>query len=592
MRRFIKRTCAVALCAILAIEVMPKSSFDTNSKVEVSAYVDYDGEFKYSGRMFHYRYDGSNIKLVYVEGSGDMILPSTINENGVSRKVTGLEYPFGHQQNIKSISVPDTVTKIGDDVFANSKIGKIKLSSNLETIGSGFCNNSSVDEIICDSKKIKSIGKNACNKMAKKTVVIGDWLIRCGTSQNVLDLSTKELKNVKHVVDGAYDFGKGVNTLRLGDNDALVKARYFKNECSNYIANVYINDKYIKPTSARDTVPKIISDNDDAFRYSYFSHKYASEKAKYVLNSMGLTYYGPNYSFFKGTLGAKKEYEALIKIHDYIVKNYTFNGDATGSFYTVFNGHTETKCEFDSQMMAFLLEYAGVEAETVYSREFIPVKNEAEKQQILKKEPKAEFTTYDGNIYKLGYCGAHAWNVVKIGGNDYFIDATNNRQLKWNSFLFFSDKYVNHILKTSECIHAYSRYSNYPLYISDEVRRKTMFFFQDSKPNEEKVCKKSIGDVDMNCYTNQSEDADMLEAYCKLSQSIKNKIASTKDANKLSPSELEAMNAGKIKLVDTSNKNYKFLFSYEDMDVNFDGKIDTSDVSAIRNRLEIFKNIK
>lgn len=593
MRRFIKQTCAVALCAILAFEVMPTTSLNKNSKAEVSAEKEYDGAFKYAGREFHYRFDGSNIKLVYVEGSGNMILPSYVEVNGQSRKVTGLEYPFGHNQNISSITVPNTVTKIGNKTFYKSKIGKIRLSDNLETIGDDFCGDSSVDEIVCNSTKIKSIGSNPCNKMAKKTIVIGDWLIKCGTSQNVLDLSTEELSEVKHAFKGVFNFGAGVNTLRLGNNDALLKAEYFSNECYTNIANIYINGNYITPKKAGDTVPKMLADHYDLFDFSNFSVKYANAKAKLILNSMGITYYGTNNSFFKGTLSANQEYNILLKVHDYIVKNYTYNAKYNYSFYRVFNCKDKyTKCAYDAQMMALLLESAGVEAETVYSQEHIDLKGKS-KEQALKENPDAKFVTYDGVTYEIGYDGNHCWNVVRIGGTDYFVDATNDRSMNWNSFLFFSDKYVNAILKNGDCCHNFSRYSNYDGY----AKKAILYPFQQSKAHEAKVCKKSKGDVDMNGYTFQKNDADMLQAYCMLPQSIKNKVASTKDASKLTDAEVKTMNASSIqvtengkkttkyfKLVDKVNGKYKLLFSYEDLDVNFDNKIDMSDVLAISSR--------
>ena len=103
-------------------------------------------------------------------------------------------------------------------------------------------------------------------------------------------------------------------------------------------------------------------------------------KAKYVITSLGHKYYGLN-NKKKGTLPVEEEFDIALDLHDYIVENYEYDTKKTKGPYTrVFNCHEYSICAFDGQMYAYLLECAGVEAETVSSAELIPV-TEAQKKQ-------------------------------------------------------------------------------------------------------------------------------------------------------------------------------------------------------------------
>ena len=366
MKKTMKRVCTLVLSAAMVFGLStPTTKKVVNTDSVVFAEEKYDGEFVYQNRTYRYRNEGStNIALVTISSGGEVTLPSYVNIEGKRRKVTALADSFGDWMTFSNVGIPNTVTSIGHYVFYGTKMNKLVISSNLETMGVCFLCNGSVNYVSCDSYKIKKIeGIPFYKAKSPKKIIFGDWLIKYEFDDNdtVLDLSTSDMQDVKHVQrNHIINFGEKVNTLKLGKNTELLDIDYYGDWCFRNIKNVYINGRPVICSGPYDEVPSEIKNNYDFFQYSKFVLNYSADKGDYVLNSLGIKSYGANAAKYKGTLKPLEEYRIAKKVHDYIAKNYKYNYGVTGTWDQVFNCHTETKCQFDAEMYAFLLERFGI----------------------------------------------------------------------------------------------------------------------------------------------------------------------------------------------------------------------------------------
>lgn len=592
--KVLKRVCTLALSAALVAGSIAQLPNGLKSKVEsVSAGDGYDGIFTYGGREFHYLNNGNDLTLVYAMGSGDITVPSEVKINGKIRKITRLQYPFGHLQKASKFIIPDSVTTIGDCVFTESTIDYIKLPNTLKSIGANFCEKTTLGNLVCSSKKV-TLGANPFNgsTIKAKKLIINDWLIRYTPDNKILDLNNYELKNIKHVVPGAVSYSDKVTVLQIGKNETLLDPKYFAGESKNYIKEVYTTDGKVVCKNANDTVPDVIKRNYDFFLYSAFDKEYAFAKAKLVLEKLGIKYYGPN-SKDKGKLSAAKEYDIAYKLHNYIVDNYTYSTSANGLYTKVFNCHTVTKCCYDAQMYAFLLECAGVDAETAYSSEYIKVTKEQKE-----KEPNASYFEYKNVLYKVQNSGNHAWTLLKIGGNWYHADATEDRSLgkdkSLTQFLISDDYLLDTAHAKEKPAHSDLGLHGYP-HRSVYFYNEDYYFFQDKNHMFDETNYHIMhGDVDGDLYRTK-KDRDYIQAYAMLSDKYRNilkKVAAK--SYKPTSAEINIINGCKI-----YGRNITFIDSKGNctvnvnaFDINFDGKTDMSDLTAYINRVSKEKYYK
>lgn len=588
MRNVWKKVCACVLCATMMVGVKVPST-SKQDMINVTAEDDHDGEFTYQKKTYQYKnIDSSKISIVRIkEQGGEVTVPSTVTIGGKKKTVTRIDGPFADYQTYTAISLPSTVTEVSYSAFAFCVINKLKLSDNLEKIGEWVFWGADIKQISCSSKKLKEVGGYIFwDAKSPDIAVLGDWLVRYNVPSNVktIDLTSSKLSGVTKAVNYVFNFDEHVTDLKIGNNNALLKTNYYWNGCQHNIKNVYLNGKLVKCTGANETVPKIIKDNYDFFDWGYFNAEYTKQKAKYVLESLGLTYYGPNYKYL-GSLSPKVEYNVCKKVHDYIVKNYTYDTSANGSFGKVFNCHTVTKCAFDAMMYAYLVECAGVDAETVDSQELIPI-SAKEKEELLKKDPSK--VTPDGK-YKYGKWGNHRWNVVKIGGKLYYIDTTNDRTNHMYCLFLFSNDTTDYgtDMWGGGHIDEFPIYSNYS---NDKWNKLTITFQNRSNALKKPNCSKIHGDINKDYYC-RGGDEEMLGAFLCVGSTIRNKCLQSKDGYvSLTDSEFKTINSSTsgnktITLAKKENGKIKLLFDPSACDVNFDGAVDICDLVCIAQRL-------
>ena len=593
MRKSVKVVCASVLCAVMAFTgTVPFKNITTKPKTTISADGEYDGEFTYQKRRYQYKNNGSSeITLVRIlDPGGELSVPSSVTIDGKKKTVTKLDYPFCCWQKYSKIFVPSTVKTLGNYVFYNTTADKISLPSNIESIGDFFAARGIINDLTCSSKKIKSIGGYAFwETTGQNVVIVGNWLVKykLEDSEKVCDVSTSKFSGITNIVDGAFDLGDDKDiTFKIAKNDKMFLNKYFKNLCNKNIAEVYLNGKPVKCTSANDTVPDIMKKNYDFFDWSKFNITYSKDKAKYVLQSMGLTYYGPNNSK-KGKLSANDEYNICKKVHDYVVKNYTYDTSANGSFGKVFNCHTVSKCAFDARMFAFIAECAGVEVDTVDGQELIPI-TAKEKEQLLKTDPSIVCPV--GN-YKFGKWGNHCWNVATIGGNKYYVDTTNDRTNHMYCLFLFSDETTEKgtWLWGGGHIDPNPMYTHYA---EDKWNLQTNLFQNRKLSYTIPKCTVIHGDLNGDYYCTET-DREMLSAFLCVGNTIRDKcLKSTNGYVSLTDKEFETINDSvnsdgkKTTLAKKeANGKIKLLSNPKATDINFDGKVSIADVVVMNQRL-------
>jgi len=606
LKKVIKKACTFVLCGTLAVQLavpnMKLFSCDT-----VLATTMNEGEFFSDGMKYSYVIENSGLTLTNVVGEGNLSIPSEVKIDGQQYSVKALGNRFGEGNVFADVIVPDSVIKIGDSVFVNTTMDSLTLSSNLETIGDWFCAYSYIkNSVNCKSRKISKIDEN-CFAESKGTekVILDKWLIKYKCDENVFDLSSEELEKVKYAENGTIEICDNVDTLKIGENDYLLnrnfyKSEYYKIKCYKNIANVYVNGEKVRPKDEKDAVPSIIKQHYDMFAFSKFDKNYANEKAEKILNSLGITYYGENGYLQKGKLTGAEEYNIALKVHDYLVNNFVYDKDKSDGPYTkVFNCNTETICTFDAEMYAFLLESAGVEADTVASIELLPC-SDYEKETVSENTPYYYFKGEEA--YKRGRYGDHAWNVIVINGVAYYVDLTHDRAQKTYNYFLYSDEMMDNYMelqredkdyKGNTLAHEFPHF----MFYNREHRDSGLFWFQSyGMMLEVPRCYKTFGDVDKSQSFRDQNDMDMLQAYTLVAKDTRDKIEHKNITNSqqiimYSKEETDAMNKiivnGKImKLTDSSSGWLQFLFDIHQMDINFDGEIDMVDVINFNHLLQ------
>lgn len=576
--KLLKKVCILGLSAtMLAGMVMPMSDSFRKDTVITQADTSYDGEFSYGGKTYKYKNDGTDkIMLMSVTAGGELKIPSTVPIGGKNKTVVGIGKSFGAYQTFTKVVIPNTVKTIEGYVFDHATIDDLTISSNIETIDVCFCLGGKVKKVTCNSKKLTKIdGMAFYLAECQDIIVFGEWLVRYHSTGTVLDLSGV-CKNVTKNGFHAIDMDK-IETIKFGSNNYLFDGNTLTNsKALDTLKTVYVNNAKVTCKKNDDVMPEVVKNNYSYVEKSDFAYNYSADKAKYVITGLGHKYYGLN-NKKKGTLPVEEEFDIALDLHDYIVENYEYDTKKTKGPYTrVFNCHEYSICAFDGQMYAYLLECAGVEAETVSSAELIPV-TEAQKKQYAAEGKKYSYTL--NGKYRIGKNGNHLWTLIKIGGKWTHVDATTDRQINGYGCSLVSNMF------DSEGIHCFPHFSEYA---NDEYTKK-FYAFQNystmlTTPKETQY----KGDLDKSGkWYRDTKDLQLLTSFIVQSDEDREMIRKAKNgALSITDKKAQSLNSGytsggvhiDVKLVEKRNGKWYSLIDADAADINFDNKYDVRDI--------------
>lgn len=120
-----------------------------------------------------------NDRFNYTQLPSAIVIPSTIEINSKTYTVTsiGLE-AFTTCEQLESVSLPSSLTKIGSDAFSYTGLKSIVIPENVESIGiSAFCGCSNLTEIEL-SPALRKIGNNAFAHTALTTILLPERYYR------------------------------------------------------------------------------------------------------------------------------------------------------------------------------------------------------------------------------------------------------------------------------------------------------------------------------------------------------------------------------------------------------------------------------
>ncbi len=289
---------------------------------------------------------------------------------------------------------PD-ITKIAEDAFKSNKTLKSVNLNGVEIVGDMAFWNCTNLATISNPYALYDVGSYSfyntkwvsTNKNSNGHVILGRTLIEYNsTGSATIDLTVSDFDNVQYIANNALrDAAKKATTLKL-PNSIISVDRYAFNvsNTTTTIKNVYLYGSKITANNYKQYA-SFLEKNFEAFFNSPFAQTMARDRAKQILNELGITYVGTG---AKGTYNAYKEYQIAQKLYDYVGQTYKYKFDYDGGSKSFIEEMFFPKgfvCRDYADLYMFLLECAGINAERV------------------------------GN-------GIHAWNVIEIGVDWYHAD--------------------------------------------------------------------------------------------------------------------------------------------------------------------------
>ena len=205
-----KKMAALILAAMLAVSSSAAMAVTVSAEEDTAvAYSSSDTE---SWSEYDYQIlDDGTIEIIYYYGCDEVIIiPSEID----GRKVTGIKgFNLSNKENIKSITIPDGVTSIGDSAFSGCRsLTDITIPDSVTSIGcEAFYNCSSLTNITIPDGVTSIESETFYNCQSLSNIDISNSLISIGMDAFA---HCKNLKNIK--------IPDSVTTIELGAfNDTL-----------------------------------------------------------------------------------------------------------------------------------------------------------------------------------------------------------------------------------------------------------------------------------------------------------------------------------------------------------------------------------
>ncbi len=148
-----------------------------------------------NGQRLYYKIYASGVIVVkpdqnyYV--SGDVIIPETVDYNGVSYTVSCIDYPFYNCNNLTSVTIPNTVTSIGNSAFEGcTNLASITIPNSVKSIGSFAFSR---------CKKLKSVNINSVTSIGGRAFYNCSNLTSVFISNSLTDVPNNAFENCNNL---------------------------------------------------------------------------------------------------------------------------------------------------------------------------------------------------------------------------------------------------------------------------------------------------------------------------------------------------------------------------------------------------------
>ena len=445
---------------------LPEGTFGESTSIIASAEVsdDYDYTKLADGTVQIDSYNG---------GSATVKIPSMIKK----MKVTKIKDAFYGNNTITSVTIPDTVTEIGEDAFYScSNLKSVTLPSALKTIGEtafGNCLNltgitlpSKLETIgnyafykckalksVTLPKSVKTIGDHAfeyCDLL--KSITLSEGITTIGTYAFYGCPSLKTVSVPKSVTSiGSSAFGRCYDASL--DKDTNVKGFvlkcYFGSKAEEYAANADMDYKLIDSQLLEKSGAKKIS-NAPFSQLGSNGGIYANEKNNglYVLSDSVL------YFISAATAKTSKVYDFSSVVSDSINNSYVCgnklyavgsryqNGEVLYSIY-IYNLDTKKLIKRISTKIAVTAVAANAKGNIFVSDDkkiyMLTAAGKKVSEVSFGEHTVYRFTGYDetnGNLYFEGYLNYIYWGYDHATTSLFSANAENNK-------LTFNSKYID-----------------------------------------------------------------------------------------------------------------------------------------------------
>ena len=142
MKKYIKSVLAFCIATVLSMFSIPKLNFKQAAAVELGTHENYTyfsflQQFEYHNMIFaetttrYHSADGPFMLVDYLGDEQDIVVPEYVR----GRKVEGIyEYAFYDNQNIRNVTLPDSIYYFGREIFGYSSVETVNIPKSLKVI--------------------------------------------------------------------------------------------------------------------------------------------------------------------------------------------------------------------------------------------------------------------------------------------------------------------------------------------------------------------------------------------------------------------------------------------------------------------------
>ena len=135
--------------------------------------------FEQDGIYYETRTDG--VWVMPNKYKGDIVIPSTVTYKGIEYTVVGIDIAFTNRPEVTSVTIPNTVTTLGEFSFQACGLTSIIIPNSVTVIGSAAFSSCNNLESVTIGNGIDSIGANAfCSCTSLKSISIPDNVTKLG----------------------------------------------------------------------------------------------------------------------------------------------------------------------------------------------------------------------------------------------------------------------------------------------------------------------------------------------------------------------------------------------------------------------------